>query len=68
MESMEQWKVLIEHWSDQFHQLLAQFLQYFRQIPPHQLYVAIAVTAVTVLLLLLGKFTLLKSDNLIGFQ
>lgn len=65
MDGMEHLKVQIEKWIDQSHQFLVQLLPYVQQIPPLQLYVAVAVLASTVILLLLGKFTLLRWDDIV---
>ncbi|KAK4780791.1 hypothetical protein SAY87_016897 [Trapa incisa] len=65
MEGMEQWKVMIENGADQILQLLAQFIQYVRQIPPTELYAGIAVLAITVPFLLLFPLFKRKKSNTI---
>ncbi|GLT86479.1 hypothetical protein SLE2022_046180 [Rubroshorea leprosula] len=52
MEGMELWKEQVEVWRNQLEQWLHQAIEYSHQIPPTQLYIAIAVLVVTTLLLL----------------
>ncbi|XP_030545088.1 signal recognition particle receptor subunit beta-like [Rhodamnia argentea] len=65
MEGMEQWKVQVENWSSQLRELLHQFLQHVHQIPPAQLYAAIAVLSLTTLFLLSIRLFRRKKSNTI---
>lgn len=49
MEDFEQWKEQVAHW-------WRLGLEYFRQLPPEQLYAAAAVLAFTTILLLFSKW------------
>lgn len=49
---LEQWKNQLEPWKNQLEQWLNQGVEYIKQIPPTQLYAAIAVLLFTTLLLL----------------
>ncbi|XP_030472020.1 uncharacterized protein LOC115689951 [Syzygium oleosum] len=49
---MEQWKVQVERWTGQLRELLRRCLEHAHQIPPAQLYAAIAVLSFTTLFLL----------------
>ncbi|XVF52287.1 hypothetical protein PTKIN_Ptkin05aG0007000 [Pterospermum kingtungense] len=49
---LEPWKKQLEPWKDQLEQWLHQAIEYLNQIPPIQLYAAIAVLFISTLLLL----------------
>ncbi|OWM76077.1 hypothetical protein CDL15_Pgr009723 [Punica granatum] len=66
MEGMEQWKVQVENWTNQLNQLLGQLLEQVHQVPPAQLYVAIAVLVFTVVVLLsIPLFKRKKSNTIV---
>ncbi|CAN6540416.1 unnamed protein product [Malus baccata var. baccata] len=54
MEGLELLKELAEQWKKQAEQWSSHALQYFHQVPPEQIYAAIAVLLFTSFLLLLG--------------
>lgn len=61
---------MVEQLKDQFDQLRSQFdpwlnqaIEYSRQVPPTQLYAAIAVLLFTTLLLLFGKYLSFRLNN-----
>lgn len=61
---------MVEQLKDQFDQLRSQFepwlnqaIEYSRQVPPTQLYAAIAVLLFTTLLLLFGKYLPFRLNN-----
>ncbi len=51
---LEQWKKQLELWKTQLQQWLNQGFEHIHQIPPTQLYAAVAVLLFTTLLLLLS--------------
>lgn len=56
-EQAEQWKEQAEQWKKQAEQWSSHALQYFHQVPPEQIYAAIAVLLFTSFLLLLGTYS-----------
>ncbi|XVF11121.1 hypothetical protein REPUB_Repub07fG0241800 [Reevesia pubescens] len=73
MEGMEQWKdqlellkIQFEPWKNQLEQWLHQAIQYLNQIPPIQLYAAIAVLLIsTFLLFSIRLFKRIKSNTIV---
>ncbi|XWS38805.1 hypothetical protein CRYUN_Cryun19dG0161900 [Craigia yunnanensis] len=73
MEGMEQWKdqleqlkIQMELWKKQLEQWLHQAIEYLNQIPPIQLYAAIAVLLISTLLLLsIRLFKRTKSNTIL---
>ncbi|KAF8016247.1 hypothetical protein BT93_H1681 [Corymbia citriodora subsp. variegata] len=65
MEVVEQWKVQLENWTGQLWELLHHGLQHVHQIPPAQLYAAIAVLSFTTLFLLSLRLFKRKRSNTI---
>lgn len=72
MEGLEQWKVLAEQWKKQAEKWSSQALEhiqaekwssqaleYIHQVPPEQIYAAIAILIFTSFLLILGMNSLL---------
>lgn len=63
---LEQWKNQLEPWKNQLEQWLNQGIEYIQQIPPTQLYAAIAVLLFTTLLILLIRvFKRTKSNTIV---
>ncbi|GKV14534.1 hypothetical protein SLEP1_g25397 [Rubroshorea leprosula] len=66
MEGMEPWKEQVEVWRNQLEQWLHQAIEYSQQIPPTQLYIAIAVLVVTTLLVIsIRLFKRTKSNTIV---
>lgn len=71
MEGMEQWKdqleqlkIQFEPWKIQMEQWLHQAIEYLDQIPPIQLYAAIAALFISTLLLFSSKSALIINNDL----
>ncbi|KAE8727426.1 Detected protein of confused Function [Hibiscus syriacus] len=62
---LEQWKIQLEPWKNQVEQWLHPAIEYLNEIPPSQLYVAIAVLLMTIFLFSIRLFKRSKSNTIV---